>query len=101
MGYDNDESQPCVGEIVPFTDLPMTLSKLPIFIFTFSWQRCPIVNEILNRTARRLNIVFVSAIGFALAVFSVVALKGYLTDSSTVILLNYPEDAWVTFTRVS
>ena len=52
---------------------------------------------------RRLNIVICSSIGFALVVFSAVAIEGYRTYGSAVrgdILLNYPENKQVTFLRI-
>lgn len=106
-GYDEDENggEPCIGEVVPFTDGPTTLSKLPIFIFAFTCQQniFPIVNEIQRRSIRRVGTVVVGSIGFAMGIFLVVAVEGYLTYGDRVkgdILLNYPEDGKVTFMRV-
>jgi len=102
-GYGEDTI--CVGEKVPFTDGPTTASKLPIFIFAFTCQQniFPIVNEIQRRSMPRISMVVVAAIGFALVLFLVVAIEGYLTYGNNVkgdILLNYPETGKVTFMRV-
>eukprot|EP00584_Thalassiosira_punctigera_P009179 CAMPEP_0172531184 /NCGR_PEP_ID=MMETSP1067-20121228/4689_1 /TAXON_ID=265564 ORGANISM="Thalassiosira punctigera, Strain Tpunct2005C2" /NCGR_SAMPLE_ID=MMETSP1067 /ASSEMBLY_ACC=CAM_ASM_000444 /LENGTH=466 /DNA_ID=CAMNT_0013315535 /DNA_START=64 /DNA_END=1461 /DNA_ORIENTATION=- len=105
MGNENEYGDSCRGEIEPFTNFPLTLSKLPIFVFAFTCHQniFPIVNEIQSVTQFRLNIVICCSIGFALVLFSVVALEGYWTYGSLVrgdILLNYPENNQVTFLRV-
>ena len=99
------EEQVCVGDIEPFTSIPRTVSKLPIFIFSFTCHQniFPVVNEIQDRSQTRLNAVIFLAIGFALLLFSTVALEGYFTFGSNVmgdILLNYPETAIVTILRI-
>ena len=61
------------------------------------------MNEIELLSQRRINLVIIAAIGFALVIFSVVAMEGYLTFGSYVrgdILLNYPENRNVTILRV-
>eukprot|EP00568_Trieres_chinensis_P002553 CAMPEP_0183303204 /NCGR_PEP_ID=MMETSP0160_2-20130417/8733_1 /TAXON_ID=2839 ORGANISM="Odontella Sinensis, Strain Grunow 1884" /NCGR_SAMPLE_ID=MMETSP0160_2 /ASSEMBLY_ACC=CAM_ASM_000250 /LENGTH=512 /DNA_ID=CAMNT_0025466081 /DNA_START=11 /DNA_END=1549 /DNA_ORIENTATION=+ len=100
-GQDRD----CRGDVVRFTDVPTTLSKLPIFVFAFTCHQnvFPIVNEIQQRTQRRLDFVIIAAISFALVLFFIVAIEGYLTYGSEVkgdILLNYPETTKVTYLRV-
>jgi amino acid permease len=111
--YANDIADPCMGQeeelcrgdMVAFTDFPSTVSKIPIFVFAFTCQQniFPIVNEIELLSQRRINLVIIAAIGFALVIFSVVAMEGYLTFGSYVrgdILLNYPENRNVTILRV-
>ena len=111
--YANDIADPCAstsidscrGEIVPFTDFPSTMSKVPIFVFAFTCQQniFPIVNEMELLSQRRLDIVISTAIGIALVLFCVVAVEGYTTFGSFVrgdILLNYPENFQVTFLRI-
>ncbi len=100
-----DQVEECQGEIVAFTDGPSTLSKLPIFIFAFTCHQniIPIVNELQNRTQERLNVIIFASIGFALILFYVVAIEGYHTFGSNVrgdILLNYPENGYVTILRI-
>eukprot|EP00977_Amphora_coffeiformis_P006348 scaffold1353_cov161-Amphora_coffeaeformis.AAC.20 len=99
------EDQVCVGDIEPFTSIPRSVSKLPIFIFSFTCHQniFPVVNEIQDRSQTRLNAVIFLAIGFALLLFSTVALEGYFTFGSNVmgdVLLNYPETAIVTILRI-
>jgi len=101
----NDDVGTCVGEIEKFTDVPRTISKLPIFVFAFTCHQniFPIVNELQQRTQQRLNLVIVVAIGFALILFTTVALEGYKTFGNNVrgdILLNYPETGNVTVLRI-
>lgn len=101
----NEDGDDCRGVVVPYTDLPLTLSKFPIFVFAFTCHQniFPIVNEIELVSQYRLNIVICCSIGFAFVVFSVVALAGYRTYGSFVmgdILLNYPETGLVTLLRV-
>mmetsp|Transcript_20647 Transcript_20647/g.37306 ORF Transcript_20647/g.37306 Transcript_20647/m.37306 type:complete len:480 (+) Transcript_20647:105-1544(+) len=101
----NESGDSCRGEIEPYTNVPSTLSKLPIFVFAFTCHQniFPIVNEIELLSQFRLNIVICCSIGFALVLFSVVALEGYSTYGSLVrgdILLNYPENNQVTLLRV-
>lgn len=96
----------CRGEVVAFTDVPTTLSKLPIFIFAFTCHQniFPIVNELQHRTQERLNWIIFASIGFALILFYVVAIHGYNTFGSNVqgdILLNYPSNGYVTSLRIS
>ena len=100
-----DGTMNCQGEVVAFTDGPSTLSKLPIFIFAFTCHQniFPIVNELQNRTEERLNVIVFISIGFALVLFYVVAIEGYRTFGSNVrgdILLNYPENFYVTILRI-
>jgi len=103
---ENDSSS-CRGEVVAFTTIPQTISKLPIFIFAFTCQQniFPIVNELQNRTQERVNTVIYASIGLAFVLFTVVALEGYQTFGSNVrgdILLNYPQqhDIHVTILRI-
>ncbi|KAL7481605.1 hypothetical protein ACHAW6_007284 [Cyclotella cf. meneghiniana] len=101
---DADENV-CRGDMVPFTDFPSTVSKIPVFVFAFTCQQniFPIVNEIEPLSQRRIDIVIVAAIGLALAIFSVVAVEGYRTFGSFArgdILLNYPENTQVTLLRI-
>ena len=96
-GYDDGT---CRGEMAAFTDVPSTLSKLPIFVFAFTCHQniFPIVNEIEFLSQRRVDIVIVTSIGFAMVIFSVVAIEGYRTYGFLVrgdILLNYPENVRV------
>jgi amino acid permease len=61
------------------------------------------VNELELLSQKRLNIVISCSIGFALVIFSTVAIEGYRTYGSNVrgdILLNYPENRQVTFLRI-
>lgn len=100
-----DDAEDCMGEIVPFTDLPKTVSKLPIFVFAFTCHQniFPIVNELENRTQERINRVIFASIGFAFFLFYIVAVNGYHTFGSNVrgdILLNYPENGYVTTLRI-
>ena len=102
---DDASENGCKGDVVPFTDLPSTISKLPIFIFAFTCHQniFPIVNELQNRTQQRLNKIINFSIGFALVLFSIVAIEGYRTYGSNVkgdILLNYPQNANVTVLRI-
>lgn len=80
----NEDS--CIGEMEPTTSFPLTISKLPIFVFAFTCQQniFPIVNEIELPSQRRLNIVICCSIGFALVLFSTVAVEGYRTYGSFV-----------------
>ena len=99
------EQEVCQGGVVAFTDIPTTLSKLPIFIFAFTCHQniFPIVNEMQNGMQGRLNTVVILSIGFALGVFYLVAMEGYFTFGSNVrgdVLLNYPENANVTILRI-
>ena len=101
---DADENV-CRGDMVPFTDFPSTVSKIPVFVFAFTCQQniFPIVNEIELLSQRRIDIVIVAAIGLTLAIFSVVAVEGYRTFGSFArgdILLNYPENTQVTLLRI-
>ncbi|KAL7541971.1 hypothetical protein ACHAXR_011390 [Thalassiosira sp. AJA248-18] len=101
----NEYGDSCRGEMETYTNFPSTLSKLPIFVFSFTCHQniFPIVNEMEMMSRLRLNIVICCSIGFALVLFSVVALEGYLTYGSFVrgdILLNYPENKQVTFLRI-
>ena len=94
-----------IGDMEPYTSFSTTLSKLPIFVFAFTCHQniFPIVNEIELLSQTRLNIVICCSIGFALVLFTTVALEGYRTYGSFVrgdILLNYPENKQVTFLRV-
>ncbi|KAL7550741.1 hypothetical protein ACHAWF_013960 [Thalassiosira exigua] len=105
IGNETIENGTCRGEFETHTSFSMTLSKLPIFVFSFTCHQniFPIVNEMNLLSQRRINIVICSSIGFALVLFSVVALEGYGTYGSFVrgdILLNYPENTPVTFLRV-
>lgn len=113
IAYANGLADPCLdqsledcqGEVVPFTDAPRTLAKLPIFVFAFTCQQniFPIVNEITNRTQGRLNMVIVCSIGFAFVLFFTVAVEGYRTFGSNVrgdVLLNYPGTGKVTLLRI-
>lgn len=111
--YAHDIADPCAstpknvcrGEMVPFSDFPSTMSKIPIFVFAFTCQQniFPIVNEIELPSQRRVDIVITTAIGLAFSLFCVVAIEGYRTFGSFVhgdILLNYPENPQVTFLRI-
>jgi amino acid permease len=102
---DNSEHETCKGDIEPYTNFSSTISKLPIFVFAFSCHQniFPIVNELELLSQKRLNIVITCSIGFALFVFSTVAMEGYRTFGSVVrgdILMNYPENRQVTFLRI-
>ena len=99
------EEEICIGETEPYTTVGRTISKLPIFIFSFTCHQniFPVVNEIRHRSQTRLNLVVVLVIGFALALFATIALEGYSTFGSKVmgdVLLNYPETPFVTILRV-
>jgi len=99
------EDVDCRGEIEAFTNVPRTVSKLPIFVFAFTCHQniFPIVNEIHHRSQQRLNQVIACAIGFAFLLFFTVALCGYSTFGANVrgdILLNYPETGNVTALRM-
>ena len=82
LGFDDDEE--CIGQIVPYVDIPSMLKQLPIFVFSFTCQQniFPIVNEMQNVTAKRMNIVIVSSIGFALVLFLVNSIKDYYFSHS-------------------
>ena len=100
-----DDEQTCKGEVVPFTNVALTVSRLPIFVFAFTCHHniFPIVNELELLSQRRLNIVICCSIGCALVVYSIVALEGYKTFGSLVrgdVLLNYPENIPVTVLRI-
>lgn len=102
---DDDDEQTCRGDVVPFTNFASTVSRLPIFVFAFTCHHniFPIVNEMELLSQRRLNIVISCSIGFALVIYSIVALEGYQTYGSLVrgdILLNYPENMPVTVLRI-
>ncbi len=102
---DAGDEQTCKGEVVPFTNVASTVSRLPIFVFAFTCHQniFPIVNEMELLSQRRLNIVICCSIGFALVVYSIVALEGYKTFGSLVrgdVLLNYPENIPVTILRI-
>ena len=95
----------CRGDVVAVTNASSMISKLPIFIFAFTCQQniFPVVNEISFRSQSRINLVIVFSIGFALIVFTIVAIEGYRTYGSFVkgdILSNYPETGKVTFLRI-
>jgi amino acid permease len=95
----------CQGEWETFTDIPRTFQQLPIFIFSFTCQQniFPIVNEITNRTMKRLAIVNVTAIFIALLVYLIVATEGYNTYGSKLrgdLLLSYPKTHIVTTLRI-
>ena len=100
-----NESDVCRGEMESVTNFSMTISRLPIFVFAFTCHQniFPIVNELELLNQRRLNIVICCSIGFALVIFTTVALEGYNTYGSLVqgdILINYPENKQVTFLRI-
>ncbi|KAL3756288.1 hypothetical protein ACHAWU_007239 [Discostella pseudostelligera] len=102
---DDDDELTCRGDVVPFTNFASTVSRLPIFVFAFTCHHniFPIVNEMELLSQRRLNIVISCSIGFALVIYSIVALEGYQTYGSLVrgdILLNYPENMPVTVLRI-
>lgn len=62
------------------------------------------MNELQNSSQKRLNWIIVASIGFSLLIFYVVAMEGYHTFGSFVksdILLNYPENRYVTALRIS
>ena len=95
----------CRGDVVAVTNASSMISKLPIFIFAFTCQQniFPVVNEISFRSQSRINLVIVFSIGFALILFTIVAIEGYRTYGSNVmgdILSNYPETGKVTFLRI-
>lgn len=103
LDYANDDE--CRGEVVAFTDIPTTVSKLPIFVFAFTCHQniFPVVNELQARTQSRLNTVIASSIGIALVVFYIVAMEGYFTFGSLTrgdVILNYPETFNVTLLRI-
>lgn len=106
MGNENNgDDGTCRGEMEKVTNFSMTISRLPIFVFAFTCHQniFPIVNEMELLSQRRLNIVICCSIGFALVMFTMVALEGYKTYGSLVqgdILLNYPENKQVTFLRL-
>lgn len=94
----------CRGEVVAVTNASSMISKLPIFIFAFTCQQniFPVVNEISFRSQARVNLVVGFSIGFALILFTIVAIEGYRTYGSNVmgdILSNYPETGKVTILR--
>lgn len=100
-----ESAEECRGEVERFTDVPRTLSKLPIFVFAFTCHQniFPVVNEIQKRTQERLNMVVLCSIGFAFVIFFTVALAGYQTFGVNVrgdILLSYPETGKVTVLRI-
>ncbi|CAB9496757.1 Vacuolar amino acid transporter 5 [Seminavis robusta] len=99
------EEDVCRGEILPFTDISTTISKLPIFVFAFTCHQniFPVVNELAQRTQQRLNIIIAASIGVALILFYIVATEGYKTFGSMTrgdVLLNYPETGKVTILRI-
>lgn len=101
----DDDKQTCRGDVVPFTNIASTVSRLPIFVFAFTCHHniFPIVNEMELLSQRRLNVVICCSISFALVIYTIVALEGYQTYGSLVrgdILLNYPENIPVTVLRI-
>lgn len=103
--YGFDDEADCRGDVVPVTNFPSMVSKLPIFVFAFTCHQniFPVCNEIQFRTQARINTVIVASIGFALTLFAVVAFEGYRTYGSYVkgdILVSYPETKNVTFLRI-
>eukprot|EP00588_Corethron_pennatum_P028995 CAMPEP_0194316166 /NCGR_PEP_ID=MMETSP0171-20130528/12981_1 /TAXON_ID=218684 /ORGANISM="Corethron pennatum, Strain L29A3" /LENGTH=457 /DNA_ID=CAMNT_0039072313 /DNA_START=218 /DNA_END=1588 /DNA_ORIENTATION=- len=95
----------CIGEIAPLTDMASTFRKIPIFIFAFTCQQnvFPVVNEIKDRSKKRIFTVIVAAILGSLLIFLIVAIYGYGTYGSLMkgdIVLNYPETSNVTIMRI-
>ena len=112
IAYANDHADPCEssddscrGDVEAYTNIGMTISKIPIFVFSFTCHQniFPIVNEIELLSQKRLNIVICCSISLALITFATVALEGYKTYGSLVrgdILINYPKTKQISVLRI-
>jgi amino acid permease len=105
MGESENGEGTCKGDVEPYTNFALTVSRLPVFVFAFSCHQniFPIVNEMEIANQKRLDIVISISIGFALVLYATVAFEGYRTYGAFVrgdILLNYPENGPVTFLRL-
>lgn len=105
MGENVNGDELCKGEVEPYTNFALTVSRLPVFVFAFTCHQniFPIVNEMEFASQKRFNIIICISIGFALVLYATVAFEGYRTYGSLVrgdILLNYPENKPVTFLRM-
>ncbi len=105
LGENENGAETCKGDVNPYTNFALTVSRLPVFVFAFTCHQniFPIVNEMKVPSQKRLDVVICISIGFALVLYSTVAFEGYRTYGSLVrgdILLNYPENKYVTFLRL-
>ena len=85
----------CIGDKEPYTTIPRTISKLPIFIFSFTCHQSIsfILDKIRQRSQTRLTMIVLLSICSTLTLFATIAPEGYFTYGSKVmgyILLKYP-----------
>jgi amino acid permease len=96
----------CVGdEFAVNSNSVEVLGALPIFVFAFTCHQnaFPVVNELVNPTQPRVDVVMISAIATAFSVFIVVAIAGFLTYGSEVasdVLQSYPDMPVTTVARI-
>ena len=95
----------CRGPTHLFRPFYSTLQTFPVFIFCFTCQQniFTIVQEIRQRTQKRINIVILLTMITAFALYLTVAIDGYLSFGDKVkgdILLNYPQNLMLTILRI-
>lgn len=102
----DDGLSECRGALREYPDAG-ALRVLPIFVFGFTCQQnvFSVVNELREPTMARIDAVILLSVAIALALYSVVALSGYLTYGQKVkadILLSYPPDSpWIAAARAA
>merc|ERR1711862_284601 len=82
------------------------IKNLAIFVFSFTCHQniFSVVNEISNRSQRRVDAVIILTIITAIIIYFIVAIEGYNTYGSQVkgdILLNYPQTLMVSCMRIA
>ena len=95
----------CRGPTHWFRSYDTTLKTLPVFIFCFTCQQniFTIVQEIRQRSQKRINSVILLTMITAFALYLTVAIDGYLSFGDKVkgdILLNYPQNLILTILRI-
>jgi len=96
----------CKGETYLITSIPQIIKNLSIFVFSFTCHQniFTVVNEISNRTTKRIDTVITLTIYTALVLYLIISIEGYKTYGNYVkgdILLNYPQTSGiVTFMRL-
>jgi len=101
-----DGEEVCQGETMIMASFSDGIKNLAIFVFSFTCHQniFAVVNEISNRSQRRVDTVIVLTIISALLIYFIVSIEGYNTYGSQVkgdILLNYPETLIVSCMRVA
>lgn len=100
------EEEVCQGETMIMASFSDGIKNLAIFVFSFTCHQniFSVVNEISNRSQKRVDIVIALTIISALLIYSIVSINGYHTYGSEVkgdILLNYPETFMVSCMRIA